>query len=626
MTAKKIWFFTLPDEKYVKDDIQSSEYTIIPIDIKSANFLDNLKIMYTKPENYLKSKDYFDIDKTAVKIARNWWRGKNSNLSYCNIQLEYLLEWELIITFTKLLKNLIEINKIVEIEKPDVIIGSSGKNMFKNIPAFIAKKFDIPFQSVAEDNSNKSFHLDTIPVTLRIGSKLVSLNYSNFKKIKTISEKLTKLITTHRRKDAEKLLLLDFNIVLYELLLDDLEKQGLEVFLVNKRRPVIWNKESLKIELKKKYNLVTLDKYSTNDSRDRTNEAISYLNNNLNDLWEKRFFSDQFCFFNLNFWDLIKDNFLTFCKNRMAEAIQDIEFGNNMMKKENFAMVLVWGYALQFEKTMLLLAKKMAIPSLTLQDGVKGGVEYKKFGKRYSPENFEIESNFIASWGKLSKTNYYPKYGIEPERIIEIGSPRYDNLFKIQHKNYPTNNVLLATSGLATSYSENNNISTVKKYEDFIKEICVAIKKFPDKNLIVKLHPFADEIIDVPSVIRQIDKDIKILKNENIQQLIKNSDLVISTHSTVILEAMILGKPTLVINPVCGVVESDDLPYIKSGATLGVDNPNEIEIVLEKFFSNEQIQENILLNSKKFIDEYLANQGNASKELSKFILNYIKEK
>ena len=157
-------------------------------------------------------------------------------------------------------------------------------------------------------------------------------------------------------------------------------------------------------------------------------------------------------------------------------------------------------------------------------------------------------------------------------------------------------------------------------FENFVKEVCMITKKFPDMQLIVKPHPQPDFLSNITKIIREIDSSIPILYNASLIDLINSCDLVITfNNSTVTLESMILGKPSISLQ-IEKWAEEDDLA--KTGAFLPISKINEIEDAIKKILYDDEFKNNLLNNSKSFVNNYLSNPGTASNKLAKLLDSY----
>jgi len=98
-------------------------------------------------------------------------------------------------------------------------------------------------------------------------------------------------------------------------------------------------------------------------------------------------------------------------------------------------------------------------------------------------------------------------------------------------------------------------------------------------EIIIKLHP-ADEFYDIYNEKIQENgiKNAKILKDGDLYELLSWSDVVVSVHSTVVVEGAILNKPSICIR----LPKYDDLgSFIKDGISLGAKDEKEIGTYLD---------------------------------------------
>ena len=107
-----------------------------------------------------------------------------------------------------------------------------------------------------------------------------------------------------------------------------------------------------------------------------------------------------------------------------------------------------------------------------------------------------------------------------------------------------------------------------------------------DFELIIKLHPSDDKYGEYYN--REIDKlnlkeKAQIAGDEDLYELLKWSDVVISVHSTVIMEATILNKPSICIR----LDKYDDVcNFVGDKISLGVRNSEELKCILENYNSS----------------------------------------
>lgn len=132
------------------------------------------------------------------------------------------------------------------------------------------------------------------------------------------------------------------------------------------------------------------------------------------------------------------------------------------------------------------------------------------------------------------------------------------------------------------------------------------------------MHPGRPPIDVIPKILEEIKFPLNVSKTGNIFDYIVNSDVVISTEfSTVLLDAMILQKPTITL--LFDHNNFHDEPIIQENATAYVTNLEEFSVVLNKIIVDKKFRKNIINNGTKFINKYMINQGNSSEFLAKYI-------
>ena len=114
-----------------------------------------------------------------------------------------------------------------------------------------------------------------------------------------------------------------------------------------------------------------------------------------------------------------------------------------------------------------------------------------------------------------------------------------------------------------------------------------------------------------------MDENIEYFTTEDIKNIILDCDLVISLNfSTVILEAMILNKPTVTILP-----EEQDYELtsvIKTNSTLTISDIDTLETNLINLFNDETLQSELIERGNQFVENFFAHKGNSSNILARF--------
>lgn len=528
---------------------------------------------------------------------------------------------ELLHYFVKIYGNATMIDKIIEKESPMYIVSYTSLNDYierickqKNIHVISHTLSQL--QSLQFDKINIKYNLGSHPISITISRK-------TFMKIRKIVDKTTNLFFKLKPnmkliRNNKSILLLDFNPIQYDTLMKELSSLNKNILLLNQRRPAIWNIESFKIIKNTNCKIIHLNDFEEK-IREKINIEIKTLESNLEKIWGfNSTFEEIFSTNSNTFWHAIKESFTKICTSRFCESIRRILLVNELFDTLDISVILEWAETGQEEKEIILLSKKRGIKSVLLQHAMDPLSHVWDKYHRFALGGYSyFISNKQALWGQQVK-NSAISYGKKEENLIVTGSPRHDNFFKSIGKKKKNGVILFATTAVTGRMSfEQTPIEAYTNFDNFVREVCRIAKKFPDKQLIVKPHPQPDSLSNITKIIKEIDPSIPILYNASLIELINSCDLLITfNNSTVILESMILGKPAISLQ-IEKWAQEDDI--VKTEAFLSISNIEEIENGMKKILYDTNYKNNLIENSKIFVDNYLANHGTASQKLVKLL-------
>ncbi len=90
-------------------------------------------------------------------------------------------------------------------------------------------------------------------------------------------------------------------------------------------------------------------------------------------------------------------------------------------------------------------------------------------------------------------------------------------------------------------------------------------------------------------------------------------------YSTILLEAMILNKPTITSLVYSDWFEDDEM--IRRGATLTVRTKEDFELALKKILNDTEFRNNLIKKGNEFVNDFLENQGQSVKSIKKLLEN-----
>jgi len=291
--------------------------------------------------------------------------------------------------------------------------------------------------------------------------------------------------------------------------------------------------------------------------------------------WEKvkeiaKLFNVNMIMLLLNVWDSL---FVINCVER---------FFNKM---SNVKSVVLNSDVHKTSRIFVFYCKKHKIKNYVLQHGAP----VLDYG--YLP----VYTDKMFNWGKLSFDWFLDK-GTDINKLQISGTPKMDNIIKnINNVSIEdTLNILLIMNPIGKDLCEK-----------FLQIIYDAIKDM-DVNLKIKLHPSSEHYDHLPKLIFN-DYPYEVYRLENTHDLIKKSDVVISTTSTVGAETIALYKPLIQIK----LEEiNTKLAYEDYDCCISVRNHIELLEILKdkkKFYSK-------LSNYDKFISDFFCILDGGSSE------------
>lgn len=603
------------------------EDKIISFDFKTHTELEKLGIKHEIVDNYLDLNDNEQIESIVYHKFMQWhqqsWLSKYIHLDELN--LGSLLDQFLGMYFLQIVKKFVCINKIFQTEITDSIIVS--QDLLKIVSHFPKLK-NIKIHSIPGKNENQLYY-DRIQIPIKISSKSFSIWISrkNFLKLKNFFEKLSIKIfrlkpNLKAKNNPKSILLLDFNILLDGDFIKDLSTLKSEIILLHERKPAIWNIESFKKIYNSKSKILRLQDFMDRSTQQNVLEINKQIQNNLETIKSKSEFKTFFSIDGISLWPMIKDEFILMCSKYFKEAAIRYCLSESLFKNQNIKSLLILYANAAEEKVIIHVANKFKIPGIVLQHGIPPNTEYyKKFLSLWYP----IEQHHLihAVWDNTEK-NHLRSLGIPDENFVLTGSHRLDHLFKVKDQCKNDGSILVASSSLAKQdESLDSSTLTAIEYGNMLKNICKISNKIKDKKLIVKLHPAQSPSFDAKMLIQEVDPSIPIFQHENIFSFLKNCDvLVCMEYSTILLEAMILNKPTITI-----LVYSDwygDDEMIKSGATLAVRTPEEFQLALDKILTDKEFRNQLINKGNQFVNDFLTTKKQSSKLIKQLLEKHSK--
>ena len=603
---------------------ENSNCIIYSLNYQTHKLLTKNKIQTVIAESILTQSDRESIDQKSFNATISWYQNNflKKYLIFNELNLGSLLELELIQYFGNIFKEAMMLTRIIEKEKPNKIISCTFLNKFveklgKTKDIEVVTIFDsIQLPKLYHNEINIKFNFRKIPISFTI-----SPNLFNF--IKKLTEKLINFFFHFKPSistlNSKSIVLLNFNTLQYDKLIDELSNAEKNIFLLNLRRPAIWNWASFKIIKNSKSHILPLSLFEK-ELTSKISSEIKSFNENLSNMWKfNDIFEKYFVIDDCSFWSSIKQDFITICESRFKESIKRLILLDHLFLKSNISVILMWAETGQEEKEILFLSKKHNIETLMLQHFLySDSVLWQKYDRFALGPSYPFETGNQIIWDQFTKQQAI-SFKHKEDKLLLTGSPRHDNFF-ISEKNKNLNGIIiLATTSVPQFSSVMSTFDSYIKFENFIKEVCRIVKNLPDKKLIIKAHPHFDSVNNITELIKKIDPQIQIIYDANLIELINNCDLLITfNNSTIALESIMLEKPTISLQ---SEKWAEDDNIAKSNAILSISTLGDIEKGITDLLFDEKFKNVMNKNAQKFLKSFV-NCGKSSQKVAKILDSY----
>lgn len=608
---------------------ESYESKVFSFNTTTHKFLNKENIRHEIAENFLSDDDRVKLY-DLITLCTTQWRSNTSILKNLEFETVNMIEMqdlgELRYYITDVLLNFVTIKRIIEIEKPKKIITTKN---FSNIVKSLTNRTDIDVE-IRPNTSSDYLFWDRIEVKLNLGRIPISirLSKSTYDKIKSMLEFIVCRFFNlwfDFNNGKKAILLLEFNPSAYPELMMNLSKHGKNIVLLNRRRSAVWNRESINILRSSKCKLLDFKKLENQITKKQIRLHIDYYLKQLEKIYhEEDFLTRIFSVEGYSFWPCVKDVLIETYKKRVPEFITFTLMIKNLFKKMDISCIVSLSENGTTEQTILKMNKNH-IPTILLEHGF---LNFTPSSSVYDLlKLYPLISDKIAVWGNVQKHDKIEYTGLNSNRILVTGSPRHDLFFK--RKTKPRINsqktILLAPHPI-TSFSCKADTNLHIRFENLVKNLCAIIKKMPDVKISVKLHPGQMVHNDELRILfKEIDPTIPVYQLTPTVNLIESCDVLINITpegydpSTIILESLILNKPTMEI-----ILDDHfyEYQYIKDKAVLSVSDKSDLKKNLNDILFNEDLRSKLIYNGKLHLDNYLVNQGTASEYLANILNSY----
>jgi len=569
---------------------------------------ENFPVKYS--EDYLSACELESIDNAAYEIIENWYNHKSLQerkppLEYVGINLGRLLKYEMSHYMPFVLKRAKLVKNILLSEKPSrVIVLTDGTE-----PEYSCVKIlELAIKALELDCEIVSIDFPPIPSDTEIAGKTAKQKLIDI--VRPIVDIFTSLL-----------------LVIIGFLYWDLKLRSGRSPLIFMRDTNILHALTDYLSQNRNYRIIRIDLKAhlrqLINSYKRRAFHYSFLSfhafrwtrqqhnalRNIQDIWRRiqecTNFQETFNYEGIKLWNLVQVQFTHFFENVLPERVIWISAMKRALKKYKPNVIVMHIDTAPIEMTMCAVARLANIPTIVIQHGIQAELR----------GHDDINTDKFAAWGPMHKERYIA-WGNPPDKLEVTGSITFDKLYN--RKTDPDVKVKMCQKLGLDANKKIFMIATRTNWPAYwtsafrdadsettmFREVLKALELCCEEQLVVKVHP--GEIRDgmYQNALADVNpkrNHVVITKDVDLHDLIDASDMVIISSSTVALEAMILGKPVIIVN----LTRREDLiPYAGSGAALGVYNAEDIAPAIQRVLSNPSLNEELAENRAKFIHDY----------------------
>lgn len=327
----------------------------------------------------------------------------------------------------------------------------------------------------------------------------------------------------------------------------------------------------------------------------------------------------------VSFWPIAREVLGALVTDDAEDAIATIESAKVLMERRSINCVLLFSSVKGYNNLLARLAERMNIPSIELQHAT----EVTEASHPYA----RLNSRYLLAYGGLTKKTYLG-FGVEPWRIVEAGSPRFDayarslpgetlNFWRKQlglSEHRTTALVLLPSIHLSLEPGSFTSYSTQETFETYGR----LHHKLPAVRFLLRPRPgpWREEFYRRQETLGLFSKEALLVHEKPMQVLLALSDFVITGNSTVVLEAMLMHRPVLLYLP--RLIDEEFKAFEDAGAVVVARTEKELYEQAVSL-SNAEYRVALVERADTFLQENFLFNGHSAERVAALIRRVAKK-
>jgi len=606
---------------------EGNRLTLVPIDYEVELRLRSISIPFFSMKDYVSRSSLKERLIFVANLAKKFFKKPEMDFfEYSGIKLGRIIDYSLSEYLLRVLYYLDIFAFILDRFGDGYIIymPKSAKIISKTVGQLAVFEVAAPVKIMSFLAKNGNFKIKIIPCESKkiMKNKLRVYVKSYLRSVFLLLLKaLNKMIYLFRSDTNMKIFVSDYwwHIDYFMTKMDNIEITMMDRKEIKNAKKYVW---------KYKMMFSHIGDYITFSGRKNARIKNEYCRERWQLLCEKPDFSREFFWYGVNFWEIVEPAYSHLIGSFSLKIMEAIEGAKELLKKQKInAAILRASISGQIHFPVLgLVAQKMNIPAIELQHGLEC---LKLFSL-----SAEKCANIIASYGPLIKEEL-DDVNVAPLRVFETGSPRFDQyrkeIIKEDDKNnlskklgiYPSRPVLLYIATDIVFGQTHDTYSMLRVFNNLVS----LLRKDKELQIIIKIRPGPFQEYFFKKSLKEIfNEKCIIAQYEDMHELLSISDVVLSSYSTVVLEAMILKKPVILVGVDTNermLMESHFLPYEKAGALKIARTEDDLFFFVRELLSHEGSKK-VIKMANNFLDNNFSFDGLSANRMVK-LLNSLRK-
>jgi hypothetical protein len=598
---------------------QSNNISVVVLDYFLHPHLEKANIDFKYIFDFAQESDYMNVKGDSESLALEWFYSSKSGkdpTEFNGLSYGLMLEHDVGLFFHKIMKAIKDVHALFRRGNPDVIIQLTQtawpvsfyffdieQNIFQTLIRHYTKNNSVPIYEFGYPKKEKSSRakkffdfknwqpilFPIINITLRLPNCLIS----GLKKFYIwIHNFLAKL---RQKKKAASIVFASSNSVSYygSRLTNKLFERPDYNFLVYRgesRHPRV----------------VNFYDFSNFGSGIDTSKLRSEFLRSFEALWNSDHSQKRMEYEGFPIMKLFPEIFRSLFEDTILEIHRHAGSFRRLYQTQPVKLILATSDLATVERVSIMVGKEFNIPSINLQHAIEGATQKTLLG-------FPRKATYKAAWSHKRK-DWLVSRGTSPDNIFVTGCTNHE-LRRMETNldlDLSQNGFFLYITHVGGQFVADRQL-TYAQNEKIMKALLSTMKKFPTKQLIIKVRP-GDRQTDLYSRwIKESGSSNIIISNDRFEYWLEHCDLFLTLYSTGGAEAMMFNKPGIVL----GFAETikreliqylgvDDIPFAEYGAALNLkeENPERLVQLIRLIFENPETQQSLLEGRKKFLKDY----------------------